>query len=147
MRIPFFNPWMLANPTMPKMYWEVKSQEQLIANLYCIMDALKDTLNDDIEQTNANTDAIEQIQKTIDSIENGEYLDKYIDGLGEYIDENLIAFVGRLAAYVFPEFYWDGSSWRFALVIPEDWTWLKFSFPFVDDPDENDCSFHISLVY
>ena len=52
--LPFFNPWMLTNPTLPKLYWEVKSPEQLIANLYCIIDAIKDPLNNTIELSNKN---------------------------------------------------------------------------------------------
>ena len=143
--LPFFNPWMLTNPTLPKMYWEVKSPEQLIANLYCIMDALKDTINKDIEQTNENTDAIEKIQEVIDSIENGEYLDKYIDGLAKWIDENIQKLVARQSKYLFPTFYQepDTEAWRYALIIPHGWEHLRFDWIF----DEMDNTYHIRIRY
>jgi hypothetical protein len=103
--LPFFNPWMLTNPTLPKMYWEVKSPEQLIANLYCIIDAIKDPLNDTIELSNKNAEAIEKIENVIESIKNGMYYDKYIDGLAKWIDANLQQLVARQSKFVFPTFY------------------------------------------
>ena len=72
--LPYFDPFMIANPTLPKLYWEVKSPEQLVANLYCIIEAMKDPINDTAEQVIKNTAAIEQIQAVIDSIENGGLL-------------------------------------------------------------------------
>lgn len=147
MRIPLFNPLMISNPTLPKMYWEVKSQEQLVANLYCIMDALKDTLNEDIGQTNANTDAISTIQQVIDSIESGNYTDKYIDGLAKWIDENLAAIVCRWAYFAFPGFeQFEDGTWHFTMTVPRNWAFLKFQFPFVTD-DGNNGTYHIMLTY
>ncbi len=64
--LPYFDPFMIANPTLPKLYWEVKSPEQLVANLYCIIEAMKAPINDTSEQVNKNTAAIEQIQAVIE---------------------------------------------------------------------------------
>lgn len=143
--LPFFNPWMLTNPTLPKLYWEVKSPEQLIANLYCIIDAIKDPLNDTIELSNKNAETIEEIKKVIESIENGMYYDKYIDGLAKWIDENLQQIVARQSKYVFPKFVQepDTGAWRIALVIPQGWEHLKFSWIF----DERDNTYHIAINY
>lgn len=141
--LPFFNPWMLTNPTLPKLYWKVKSPEQLIANLYCIIDAIKDPLNDTIELSNKNAETIEAIEKVIKSIENGQYTEKYIDGLAQYIDDNLQSLVARIAQYVFPTFYWDGDAYRIALVVPQSWAWLKFNFNY----DTANACYTLSLEY
>lgn len=143
--LPFFNPWMLTNPTLPKMYWEVKSPEQLIANLYCIIDAIKDPLNGTIERSNENAKAIETIEKVIESIENGQYYDQYIDGLSKWIDSNLQQLVARQSKYVFPVFYQepDTSCWRYALVVPQGWEHLDFDWIF----DERDKTYHVRINY
>lgn len=143
--LPFFDPFMIANPTLPKLYWEVKSPEQLIANLYCIMEALKDPINNTIEQVNENTSAIEAIQTVIDSIQNGGYFDEYVDGLAKWIDENIQQLVARQSKYVFPTFYQepDTGAWRYALVIPQGWEQLKFRWIF----DERDNTYHVTINY
>lgn len=143
--LPFFDPFMIANPTLPKLYWEVKSPEQLIANLYCIIDALKDPINNTIEQVNENTAAIEAIQAVINSIQNGGYFDEYVDGLAKWIDENIQQLVARQSKYVFPTFYQepDTGVWRYALVIPQGWEHLKFRWIF----DERDNTYHVTINY
>lgn len=143
--LPFFNPWMLTNPTLPKLYWEVKSPEQLIANLYCIIDAIKDPLNDTIDLSNKNAETIEKIEKVIESIENGQYYDQYIDGLAKWIDANLQQLVARQSKFVFPTFYQepDTGCWRYALVVPQGWEHLVFDWIF----DERDNTYHVRINY
>ena len=143
--LPYFDPFMIANPTLPKLYWEVKSPEQLVANLYCIVDAMKDPINNTAEQVNKNTAVIEQLKDVIESIENGEYYDQYIDGLAKWIDENLQQLVARQSKYVFPTFYQepDTEVIRYALVIPQGWEHLKFDWIF----DERDNTYHVRINY
>lgn len=141
--IPIFSPWNIANPTLPKMYWGVKSQEQLIAQLYCIINYLQGYENEQTDAINSNADAIAELQKITDSIASGEYYDQYIDGLAKWIDENLINLVARLTAYVFPGLYWDGNCWRLEFTIPEGWEFLNFEFRWED----SDSSYHLYLKY
>ena len=61
--LPYFNPWMLTNPTLPKLYSEVKSPEQLIANVYCIINAFSDQVNDVTGQVNANSAKIAELEE------------------------------------------------------------------------------------
>lgn len=136
----FYN---LTNPTLPKFYYQVKSQEQMIAALACATEGLKDHGNQLTDQVNENTGDIEQLQGYVDAIQKGEYVDGYIDQLAAYIDKNLISFVARLAQYVFPILYWDGECYRYAVVVPESWNWLKFQWVWVED----DHSYHIVLTY
>lgn len=145
MLLPFFNPWMLTNPTLPKLYWQVKSPEQLVANLYCIINALSDHENSLTEQVNGNTEAIEALQVIIDAIENGAYYDKYIDGLAKWIDANLQQLVARQSKYVFPTFYMepDTGAWRYAVIVPSGWEHLKFDWIF----DERDNTYHVRISY
>lgn len=141
--LPYFNPFMLANPTLPDLYMQTKSPQQLIDALYCGLDATGKYDNQQTEQINANTENIAELQDSVDKISNGEYFDKYIDGLAQYIDDNLIAFVARLTAYVFPGLYWDGDCWRLEFTIPESWAFLSFKFVWVSE----DFSYHAEIEY
>lgn len=143
--LPYFDPFMIANPTLPKLYWQVKSPEQLVANLYCIVEAMKVPINGTAEQVNENTATIEMIQQVIESIENGDYYDNYIDGLAKWIDENLQQLVARQAKYVFPTFYREPETgaYRYAIVVPHGWEHLRFDWIF----DERDNTYHIRINY
>lgn len=84
-----YNPWMISNPTLPKLYWAVKSPEQLVANLYCIIDYTEGYINDlseivegiasDMDDVKAYVDQeitrmradIEEIKRIIEGIESG----------------------------------------------------------------------------
>lgn len=133
----------LANPTLPKFYYEVKSQEQLLATIGCALQGLSDHENAVTENVNDNNADIAELQQYVKDIQDGKYVDGYIDQLASYIDANLIALVGRLAAYVFPQLYWDGECYRYAMVIPESWDFLTFEWVWVED----DRSYHIVLSY
>ena len=74
-----FCPWTLTNPTLPKMYWEVKSQEQLIAQLYCIINYLQDYENQQTEAINENTESIADVPAQISEMR--EYLNSSIEYL------------------------------------------------------------------
>lgn len=84
-----------------------------------------------------------ELQKTLDEIKNGQYVYNYIDQLAGYIDANLQDFVARIAMYAFPGFYWDGYAWRYQIIVPESWTFLKFRWVWVED----DMSYHIMLTW
>lgn len=56
-----YNPWMISNPTLPKLYWAVKSPEQLVANLYCIIDYTEGYIND-------LSEAVEGIASDMDDV-------------------------------------------------------------------------------
>lgn len=141
-RIPpyFYN---FTNPTLPKFYYQVKSQEQALATLACAVEGLKDHGNEVTGQVNENTVDIAELQGYVRAIQNGEYADGYIDQLAGYIDANLMQFVARLAMYVFPQLYWDGECYRYAMVIPQSWDFLRFMWVW----DDEDRSWHIVLKY
>lgn len=132
-----------TNPTLPKFYYEVKSQEQLLATISCALEGLTKHENAVTDNVNVNTEDIEELQKYVEAIQNGEYVDGYIDQLAAYIDANLTDLVGRIAQYVFPSFYWDGDCWRYMVVVPTNWDWLRFRWVW----DQEDGTYHIALGY
>lgn len=85
---------------------------------------------------------MQALDKLVQKVANGDYAELYIDQLQAYIDRNLVNFVARLTKYVFPTFYWDGECWRFAMVVPTNWDFLRFEWSF-----EDDLTWHINLYY
>lgn len=87
--LPYFDPFLIANPTLPKLYWEVKSPEQLTANLYCIINALKDYVNDTSEQVNENSAAIDTLETLFEKFMQSGFDDYYAQQIEDWINDNV----------------------------------------------------------
>lgn len=132
-KIPYFNPWMISNPTLPKMYWEVKSPEQLVANLYCIMDALKDYVNGASDQINANTDKIAELEDLFKKFQESGFDDYYARQVTAWIASNLEFIYDKTVRQVFFGLTDDG---RFCAYVPNSWADIKFDTGAVYGTDE-----------
>lgn len=132
-KIPYFNPWMLTNPTLPKMYWAVKSSEQLVANLYCIMDALKDYVNVASEQVNENTDKITELGDLFKKFQESGFDDYYAKQVTAWIASNLEFIYDTTVKQVFFGLTDDG---RFCAYVPNSWADIKFDTGAVYGTDE-----------
>lgn len=131
--IPFFNPWMISNPTLPKMYWEVKSPEQLVANLYCIMDALKNYVNGASDQINENTDKIAELEDLFKKFQESGFDDYYAKQVTAWIASNLEFIYDKTVKQVFFGLTDDG---RFCAYVPNSWADIKFDTGAVYGTDE-----------
>ena len=132
-KIPYFNPWMIANPTLPKMYWEVKSPEQLVANLYCIMDALKNYVNGASDQINVNTDKIAELEDLFKKFQESGFDDYYAKQVTAWIASNLEFIFDKTVRQVFFGLTDDG---RFCAYVPNSWADIKFDTGAVYGTDE-----------
>ena len=130
---------------LPAVYDDSLSYYELLCRISSKLNELITKDNEVGEVLGVTVEQVEQMQKLLEEIRNGKYADLYIDQLASYIDKNLAQIVARIVYYVFPCFYWDGDSWRFSMVIPSGWDWLRFSFPAVET--ENEFTYHISLTY
>ncbi len=131
--IPFFNPWMITNPTLPKLYWEVKSPEQLVANLYCIMDALKDYVNGAFGQVNENTEKIAELEDLFKKFQESGFDDYYAKQVTAWIASNLEFIYDKTVKQVFFGLTDDG---RFCAYVPDSWADIKFDTGAVYGTDE-----------
>lgn len=131
--IPYFNPWMISNPTLPKMYWEVKSPEQLVANLYCIMDALKDHVNGTSDQINANTAKIAELEDLFKKFQESGFDDYYARQVTAWIASNLEFIYDKTVRQIFFGLTDDG---RFCAYVPNSWADIKFDTGAVYGTDE-----------
>lgn len=123
MNLGHFDPFMISNPTLPKMYWEVKSPEQLIANLYCMLIPLRDHVNDIADQVNINSDEIKNLYDIFESYINSGYSDFYKEQIKEWITNNLPYLWTTFCEMAFVGLTSDG---HFCVYIPDAWNDITF---------------------
>ncbi len=121
--LPFWDPYMIANPTLPTLYWEVKSPEQLVANLYCIVEDLKDYVNGASGQININTDKIAELEELFEKFQESGFNDYYARQVTSWIASNLEFIYDKTVRQVFFGLTDDG---RFCAYVPNSWADIKF---------------------
>lgn len=131
-----------CHPILPAVFDDSLSYVELVCKIQAKVNELIKKDNAMGDELNVVLNDIDELQELLNSIKDGYYAELYIDQLRSYIDNHLVEFVARLTKYVFPTFYWDGECWRFALDVPCNWDFLKFSWIFPDD-----LTWHIGLDY
>ena len=121
--LPYFNPWMLTNPTLPKLYCETKSSEQLIANVYCIINAFSDQVNDVTGQVNENSAKIAELEDLFQKFMDSGFEDYYEQQLEQWINDNVKWLWETFAQMVFFGLTSDG---HFCAYVPESWGDITF---------------------
>jgi hypothetical protein len=91
----------------------------IITNQQAMNDAI-DTNTGDIKTLQEN---VAELQKIVDDIKNGRYVDLYINALKEYIDQHLEGIVGRVVKFVSFGISDDGY---FTALIPSTWDFITF---------------------
>lgn len=119
--------WHFTNfvPTVPKLYWNVRSQEQRILNLFelinkviCYADALGENVNELYEIT-------EQIKADFEEFKNGEMVDYYIEVLEKWINDHMPDIMSQAMRIVYFGLTLDGY---FVGYVPEGNAWDDVMF-------------------
>lgn len=110
-------------PEIPKMYWNVKSQEQrihaicaLIDKLVCYVDMLGDTENETQE-------ALKELISEFEKFKESGFDDYYADQVEKWIAENAAFLFETYAKQVF---FGLTSNGYFCAYIPESWKEIEF---------------------
>lgn len=102
-----------------------------------------DTILDDLEAAvNGNTAAIASLNTRFQRLENGEYIENYIPALADWINNNLITLVSRIAKFVV---FGLTDNGYFYADIPESWNEVQFSTGY--DPEITEEYLHLILNY
>lgn len=138
-----FAAFLQGTPVIPEIYWNVYSSEQRwkvicerLEGLIAYVDEVKDVVN-------VNSADIAAMKQLLYDIRDGKYADLYLDAIASYIDENLTQFVARIARYAFPQLVWDGEAWRYSIVVPTSWDFLRFRWTYFAE----DGTYHLTLNY
>lgn len=121
--VPWFAGWTEFTPTVPKMYWDVKSQEQRIKTLCMQVHKLvcyADMLGDKIGLNRKDIDELQaQFQKFMES----GFDDYYAEQIEKWVNDHLEDLYRLLVKQVFFGLTMDG---RFCAYIPESWSDITF---------------------
>lgn len=121
--VPGFWDFTAFTPTIPKLYWDVRSQEQRILNLFdlvnrviCYAESIGLAIDGYREELDALKDEFEQFK-------NGAFLDFYEKQLNAWIDEHMPDLIRRAMRMVFFGLTDDGY---FCAYIPDSWSDIEF---------------------
>lgn len=121
--VPWFAGWNEFSPVIPKLYWDVESQEQRIHNICATLHKLvcyADMLGVKI---NLNRDDIDWLLNQFDEFKEHGFEDYYEQQLEQWINDNAALLFTKLAKMVFFGLTMDG---HFVAYIPESWQDIVF---------------------
>lgn len=102
------------------------------------------TVNEDSSTLESVVSNLNEVKNLLDDVASGKYADLYLEQLEEYINNNLINYVARMAYYVFPTLQkFDDGTWHYAIKVPQSWKQLRFSWIW----DETELVWKLVLLY
>lgn len=110
-------------PSIPKLYWGVKSQEQRILAICELLDKLicyADMLGDNV---NFNREEIEALKAEFEKFKESGFEDYYLEQIEKWVNDNLETLFHLLVKQVFFGLTLDG---HFVAYIPESWNDIVF---------------------
>lgn len=122
--IPPFWGFSAFTPTIPKLYWDVKSQEQRILNLFDLLNKLICYANEMGKQIDFNTADIEQLQKDFEELKDGGLIDFYEEQLNKWINEHAGELITELTRSVY---FGITTTGYFVAYVPDSWEDIIFS--------------------
>lgn len=116
--------WNFTNftPSIPKLYWNVRSQEQRLLNLFELMNKVicyADMLGENVDELIERMDALEQ------KLSDPEFIEQYIEVLQKWLDEHMPDIIADAIRIVYFGLTLDGY---FVAYIPEGNAWDDVMF-------------------
>ena len=121
--IPPFWGFSAFTPTIPKLYWNVKSQEQRILNLFDLLNKLVCYAEQMGIQLNVSQDELEKLKAEFEKFQDSGFEDYYEKQLAQWMNENAATLFQLLAKQVFFGLTDDGY---FCAYIPDSWSDVTF---------------------
>lgn len=120
-------------PTIPKLYWNVYSQEQRyhaickeLHKLICYVDAVGDV-------TNENAEAIAELIAEFEKFKDSGFYDYYAEQIEKWINDNMPDIIRKAIKMVFFGLNLEGY---FVAYVPDAWSDITFDTP-ANYTDEN----------
>lgn len=121
--IPPFWGFSAFTPTIPKLYWNVKSQEQRILNLFDLLNKLVCYADNMGLHIDVNAQDITDLQEEIQNLKDGGLLDYYTAQIYQWVQDNMPELMGAAVKQVYFGLTDDG---RFCAYVPESWSDITF---------------------
>ncbi len=110
-------------PTIPKLYWNVKSQEQRILRICDMLDRIicySDYLGDKVDLNKAD---IEWLKEQFEKFKNGEFDEFYLEQISKWVDEHMQDIIEQAVKWVY---FGLNDEGYFVAYIPESWNDITF---------------------
>lgn len=130
--IPPFWEFSAFTPTIPKLYWDVKSQEQRILNLFDLLNKLVCYCDNMGLQIDINSQDIVDLKKEIQELEDGSLFDYYEKLIYDWIQANMADLISAGIKQVY--FGLEGDY--FCAYIPDSWDDIVFDTGMVYGSEE-----------
>ena len=127
--IPPFWGFSAFTPTIPKLYWNVKSQEQRILNLFDLLNKLVCYCDNMGLQIDVNAKDIADLQKAMQELKDGGLLDYYEKQIYAWIQANMADLLSAGIKQVYfglTDDTYSGGAGFFVAYIPESWSEITF---------------------
>lgn len=127
--IPPFLGFSAFTPTIPKLYWNVKSQEQRILNLFDLLNKLVCYCDNMGLQINVNTQDIADLQTAMQELKDGGLLDYYEKQIYDWIQANMADLLSagiRQVYFGLTDDTYSGGAGYFVAYIPDSWSEIVF---------------------
>lgn len=121
--LPLYQAFTQYTPVIPKMYWDVYSQEERIKAICKHIDKLVAYANSLGIQINANTEEIAKLIAEFDEFKSGAYDEYYQQVIDKWVDDNMEAIISRAVRMVF---FGLTSNGYFCAYIPSSWSDIQF---------------------
>lgn len=112
-----------TTPTIPKFYWDVKSQEQRIKVMCCLIQQLIDQYGSTDSQIQKNSDDIAELQELFRKFQESGFDEYYEQQVIQWIGDNIAIIYQQLAKQVFFGLTSDGY---FCAYVPDSWSDITF---------------------
>lgn len=112
-----------TTPTIPKFYWDVKSQEQRVKVMCCLIQQLIDQYGSTDSQIQRNSDDIAELKELFGKFQESGFDDYYERQVTKWIGDNVAILYRQLAKQVFFGLTPDG---RFCAHVPDSWGDIDF---------------------
>lgn len=127
--IPPFWGFSAFTPTIPKLYWNVKSQEQRILNLFDLLNKLVCYAEQMGIQLNVSQDELEKLKAEFEKFQDSGFEDYYEKQLAQWIKDNAATLFQLLAKQVYfglTDDTYSGGAGYFVAYIPDSWSEIEF---------------------
>lgn len=119
----FWPYYMRSTPTLPKFFWEVKSQEQLIEEIGCIVNGLASYVDDKTATIDGLAEQVKALEDLFKQFQESGFDDYYREQISQWVDDNMESIIAEAVKMVFFGLTDDG---RFTAYIPQSWDGIVF---------------------
>lgn len=120
--VPFWG-FSAFTPTIPKLYWDVKSQEQRILNLFDLLNKLICYANNMGMQIDVNIQDIADLKDELQDLKDGGFLNQFEQQIMDWVNATMVQILAQAAHQVFFGLTDDGY---FCAYIPQSWREIVF---------------------